>query len=413
MANEVTYVVINGYYYASYYCEDEKDNRLRYPTKVRVVNSINKKDQSRLDNIKSYINKYVAKANLHGIKVLKKELLDALDKEFRPGKKTKIIGNFIEDHKRMVIGMRAGEILKKDGGRYSKNSCDQFDRIRQKWELCAEDSTSKFKLNYNMDLSDFQKLLVWVNKKNYSKNTVYDIFNNLRIFLKWSFSEGYHGSNNYKLIGTALKIRPEESDAIAPTYEEILKLYNYSFKSKSQERARDLFVFGCFLALRVGDLRRINKYHLSGDVFEVFTQKGQKRVTIPCHWIAREIYQKYNGNIPTIARQPFSKHLTKICELAGINGKKLITITKGGVKEERYYERWDLISPHSMRRFYATFMLLVVGLAPEEIMPVTGHKTRESFFKYIKVENERNAMKILNHPAFQKPLISSNPSVER
>jgi integrase len=167
------------------------------------------------------------------------------------------------------------------------------------------------------------------------------------------------------------------------------------------------------LALRVKDLRRINDYHLVGNLFEVLTSKTGQKVTIPCHWIAREIHEKYDGKIPIVWRQNLAIRLPEIARAAGVTGKKLITYTIGGVKVERYYERWELFQPHSMRRFYATWMYHILKIPAKAIMLITGHKSEAQFLKYVKIEGQLNAEAIANSPAFQKPSGSfSDPSSE-
>jgi integrase len=344
---------------------------------------------------------------------LKAELETYLDKKFNPkrGMKKAVAGNFIEDHKKMIAAMRSGELLKKKSKkRYSPKSIDQFERMRKRWEECAADNESGFVLSYNMTIDVFNKLVVWLVKNQYLQNSIYNVVNNLKIFLTWSHNEGRHNNTVYK--HPDFNVPQEDADAIAPAYKEIENLYKCKFTKKADDKHKDFFVYGCFLALRVEDLRRINEYYLVGDVFEVLTKKTGQKVTIPCHWIAREIYEKYNGKVPIVWRQNLAKRLPDLCKEAGITGKKLITYTAGGVKVEGYYERYQLIQPHTMRRFYATWMYYELKYPPKAIMPITGHKSEAQFLKYVKIEDELNAKEIASSPAFQKPPESSSgPSV--
>jgi integrase len=394
-------LVANNYIYVSFRCDDD---RLRYPTGVKDSNSLGKSESKKIEKIKGLIDNYSLQYELLGQPVKKAELESYLDRLVKPDKvKKKSDRDFVSDHKRMIQAMRDGTLLKKKSKKkYSPASIDQYQRMRERWEECAADPTSGFLLSYDMTIEIFRKLLVWLIKKNYSQNSIYNIVNNLEIFLRYAYNEGYHANKIYEHREFA--VPQEESDAIAPTYDEVITLYNTPFKRKSEEQARDLFVYGCFLALRVKDLNRINEYKLIGNVYELSTQKTGKKVIIPCHWIGREIYNKYNGIIPTFLRQTFSRILPRICKAAGITGEKLITMTVGGEKIEKYYKRWDLISPHSMRRFYATWMYRDLRRQPREIMAITGHESEESFFKYIKIELEMNAHEIANDPAFKKPV---------
>lgn len=409
MAKTCSLIKANNYFYVSFSCDDV---RLRYPTGVKDTTPLPDTGKKQLEKIAGLVNKYADKYAFLGQPILEPELRAFIDKELGVKKKKLPANNLIEDHKQWIEGMRAGRILKKKSKkRYSPKSIDQFERMRARWEECAADPQCRFVLSYNMTIEHVNELVVWAVKNEYAQNSIYNIVNNLKIFLTWGYKEGKHSNKVFE--DSNFNVPQEEADAIAPTYEEIAALYNYPFTKSAQIKHRDFFVYGCFLALRVEDLRRINDYHLAGDVFEVLTSKTDKKVTIPCHWIAREIHAKYNGKIPIVHRQNLASMLPKICEKAGITGKKLIAYTVGGVKVDRYYERCQLFQPHSMRRFYATWMYYVLKYPPKAIMPITGHTSEAQFLKYVKIEDELNAKEIANSPAFQKPTgSSSNPSAE-
>jgi len=357
------------------------------------------------------IDDYSREFTLLGKHVIKCELTAYLDAKFNPEKLEKARmkaaadseRSFVDDHKKMINMMRSGHLVKKSNkGKYSDDTISQYERMRERWEECAADLKSGFVLSYDMTIDHFRNMVNWMIKKEYSQNTMYNIVNNLGIYLRYSHGEGFHSNEVYK--HREFSIPQENSDAIAPSYKEVLALYNTPFNLENEERARDLFVFGCFLALRVKDLSRINNYKLVGDVFEMNTSKTGTKVIIPCHWLAREIYEKYNGLMPVFHRQTLARILARICESSKvIKGNKLIAITKAGRKVEKYYKRSELITPHSMRRFFATWMYRDLRRQPREIMPITGHETEDSFFKYIKIELEDNAKEILSLPEFKKP----------
>lgn len=399
--------VSNKYIIICLSCDDEEDSRMRYSTGVKEAQSKSKAGSKRIEKIKEAIDKYISEYELHKKPILRSEIESYLDKEFNPDKVLKAqklaARNLVEDHKEMIYKMQTGQLVKKRSKTlYSDKTISQYERMRERWEECAADPKSGFVLSYDMTIDHYRNLINWMIIKEYSQNSMYNIVNNLSIFLRYSHSEGYHSNEIYK--HREFSIAQEDSDAIAPKYEEVLSFYNTPLKSKSDECARDLFVFGCFLALRVEDLSRINEYKLIGNQFEIFTEKTDKKVIIPCHWLAREIYEKYNGNMPVYFRQTLARILNRICkESNAFPGEKLITMTVGGKKTEYRYQRHELITPHTMRRFFATWMYLVVGRKPREIMAITGHETEESFFKYIKIELESNAQEIYNDPAFKKP----------
>lgn len=398
MKGECTTIVANKYLFISYHCSD---GRLRYPTSIKAQDD-SPNSAAKLQNIKKLANDYISKFILMGDSIIKADFERYLNMKLRPGKAQKGERDLIKDHAEMIREMREGKLLKrKSKAKYSLQTIAQYERMCARWQECTADPDSNFKLNYSMTIDSVKNLISWLVQKEYAQNSVYDIINNLQIFLRYAKRKGYH--QNDVQDNREFTVAQETSDAIAPTYDEILTIYNHKFDMPGMERARDFFVYGCFLALRVRDLQKINDYKLCGDVFEVFTQKGGKRVVIPCHWIAKEIYNKYDGIIPVSCRQHLARYLPKICKAAGISGTKLIVYTEGGVKKEIQYNRQDLFTPHTMRRFFATWMYKDLRRQPREIMPITGHESEESFFRYIKIELEMNAEEILNDPAFRKP----------
>jgi len=466
MAETPTLIVINKYYSVSFYCDDLKpmDNRLRYPTGVRATESISKAGQEKIDQIKDDIMEYVSTRRRRKKTVLKLELKTFLDEQrgiFLPLPSESIVASeaesnvaleaikdLVQDHKDMIAQMRKGNILKKDGGVYSPNACDQYERIRARWQDCeiaTKNAENKFTLSYLITIDDCKALQLWLTQQKYSKNTIYDTLNVLKIYLKWSHKEKYHQNEVFKEMCDRMSFSPEVADAIAPSFDEVYALYTKHFDNTNEERARDFFILGCFLGLRVNDLYRINDYllllHSDGYYyFDIFTQKGQKTVSIPAHYIAREIYNKYRGNkslcgdnqfgpfelsripkqwrklykpglLPVFHKSNLAQYLPKICKET-IKGSALITMTKGGIKEAHHYERCDLMTPHTMRRFFATYMYCDMHLSAAEVMEFTGHKTEESFFRYIKIDRQRTVKKVANMIAFTGPVeLSSNLSV--
>ncbi|WP_072357089.1 tyrosine-type recombinase/integrase [Chitinophaga sancti] len=407
MENRSTVLKSEKHIKISFYCHDA---RLRYPTGVKIVDSESKTGSKRIGAIMNAIDEYSREFTLLGKQISKDELTAYLDTKFNPEKLKKAkmkaaaasARSLVDDHKKMINMMRSGQLVKKSNkGKYSDITISQYERMRERWEECAADPKSEFELSYEMTIDHFRNMINWLIIKKYSQNSMYNIVNNLGIFLRYALDKGYHTNRVFE--HEEFSIPQEDSDAIAPLYDEILKFYRTSLKIKSDERARDLFVFGCFLAVRVEDLSSINEYKLSGNHFEVLTRKTGKRVVIPCHPIAREIYNKHNGVMPVYIRQTFARILNRICkESNAFPGTKLITITIGGKKKGIHYKRHEFITPHTMRRFFATWMYRDLRRQPREIMAITGHETEESFFKYIKIELEMNAEDIFNDPAFQK-----------
>lgn len=391
----------NGYWYATRNCDD---GRLRYSTKV-LVSDQSKSAGLRLARIDKIIAQYVERCKILERPVIQSELRAHLDAELtnKPAaKKTTFFG----DYEQMLEDMRSGKLLKKDGNRFSDGAirpCENAKKAFQEYE-----KQSGFKFSYQMTQNDYMVYLKWLNDRNYSKNTIAWAVGYLAGFFSKMHAAGKHTNMLYK----DWKYAGEESDTVYLSVKEITALYNLDLKG-GQERARDIFVFGCWVALRAKDLKRINEYERRGDVFEILTNKTKEKVIIPIHWMADKIYKKYNGVLPVYSTpEGLNYHLPDICKAAGINERRLVTITRGGIKQAEYYYKYDLVSIHSARRCFATNMYLA-GFPVRSIMKITGHRTEISFFKYIRVDKEENAQMMLAHPFLREPSESSStPSAE-
>jgi len=93
-------------------------------------------------------------------------------------------------------------------------------------------------------------------------------------------------------------------------------------------------------------------------------------------------------------------YLKELGQLAEIEESILITATKGGKRETETFKKWELITTHTARRSFATNAYLQ-NVPTISIMEITGHKTEKSFLKYIKISQEDNANKLINHPFFR------------
>lgn len=382
----------NEYLYASYYCED---GRLRYPTGIKA-DSKDKGDLLRLDRIKRLITQYVANARIQEQPLFRHEITAYLNEQL--GKDVKGKSDFAGDWEQMIKDMRSGALLKKDGNRFSESSAKNYGSVLtklQKYEL-----STGFKFTYQFNIEDYRKLLQWLIKCNYSRNSIAEIVARLSAFMQKMFDAKKH--KNRIFDNPEFHYSWEESDTIALTLPELESLFNLQLTG-AKERARDVFVFGCWVALRAEDLNRINEYKRVGDKFEVLTSKTGEKVIIPVHWMADAIYTKYNGILPVYSTpEGLNYHLSDVCKTAGITEQRLIAITKGGQRQAQYFPKNELVSIHTARRTFATLMYKE-GFAVKAIMKITGHRTERAFFLYIKISKEEAADMMLQSAFFKKP----------
>ena len=188
---------------------------------------------------------------------------------------------------------------------------------------------------------------------------------------------------------------------------EISRIYYYKFvgqdKRKAKERIRDLFVLGCLTALRYSDYSTLTKENFQGDYLVKRTKKTNVDVKVPLHDYVKEIFVKYHGNIPSgLCIQYVNKYLKVIMKEIGLNDLITYSFTKGGKLVTVTREKWELISSHTARRSAATNMYLTGRMKVLEIMKLTGHRTEQNFFRYIRLTGDDTARAISGDMFFRK-----------
>ena len=200
------------------------------------------------------------------------------------------------------------------------------------------------------------------------------------------------GQYNYAVDSTydEIDMRLEDTNAVFLSMNEITRIYYYKFekqdKRRAKERIRDLFVIGCLTALRYSDYSTLTKDNYQNEYIVKRTKKTNVDVKVPAHDYVKEIFAKYGGNIPSgLCIQYFNKYLKVIMKEIGLNDLITFSYTQGGKLKTVTREKWELISSHTARRSAATNMYLTGRMKTFEIMKLTGHRSEQNFFRYIRL----------------------------
>ncbi|MEI6553955.1 MAG: tyrosine-type recombinase/integrase [Paludibacter sp.] len=279
-----------------------------------------------------------------------------------------------------------------------------------------------YKKKTNFDFSDMNKsfydeFVKYMQSKDLASNTIGQKIKHLKLWLNESYKLELHTEVKYK---TAFEGMQEKSDNVALDEVELQKLFDLDFSNEKTEAAykyktlisdklalsykletldqvRDGFLLECWTGCRFSDLGKITKKNIKNGLISIKQQKTGTEVIIPLHPMSVEILEKYDYNPPKpVSNQRFNDMIKIICRIAEIDNKEKKEITKGGVKQINYFEKWKLISSHTGRRSFATNNYRM-GLDTYTIMRITGHKTESSFLKYIKVDANEHAHRMLDH----------------
>lgn len=204
-----------------------------------------------------------------------------------------------------------------------------------------------------------------------------------------------------------IDLKCEPTNAVFLSMNEITRIYYYKFvgqdKRRAKERIRDMFVIGCLTALRYSDYSRLTSENLINDYIKIRTKKTNVDVKVPAHDYVKEIFKKYSGMVPGgLCIQYVNKYLKVIMREIGLNDSVTYSFTKGGKLVTVTREKWELISSHTARRSAATNMYLTGRMKTFEIMKLTGHRTEQNFFRYIRLTGDDTARSISGDMYFRK-----------
>lgn len=215
-------------------------------------------------------------------------------------------------------------------------------------------------------------------------NTVGKQVKNLKVFLNWCFSTEIVPPFSLKHLETAR----EEVDREYLKEEELERIEQLVITNPKLDSIRDLFLFGCETGLRFGDFSSMRRENFTENQLYKMTSKSKKPVQIPFSARAKAILKKYDYNLPTFNKlDPFNNGVREICKMAEINKLCSDGVTRKDRNIESWKPKWELISSHTCRRTFCTLKFLK-GMAAQDIMVFSGHKTEKQFMRYLKLEQD-------------------------
>ena len=196
-----------------------------------------------------------------------------------------------------------------------------------------------------------------------------------------------------KKVELEFDTRREETDSIYLTEDEILQLLEIKdFAEPIHEHVRDVFVVGCFTAMRFSDYSTIDPTAIRNNRLEFVQKKTGNKVTIPIHPVVNMILKKYDNALPKV---PKNNEFNRIIKLVGEKLPSLHVpftkqVTYGRERKELVDMKFNYLQTHTARRSFCSNEFLK-KTDPMIIMSISGHKSHKSFMRYIKVTGEQYA----------------------
>ena len=318
--------------------------------------------------------------------------------------------SFFDLYDRFISDSKKGKRLQPNGKRISSGTVANYSYTRQLlFSFCQQKGFSlrirparylnsrQLETEKNYWKKFYKRFTDWLyHDCGHYDNYVGQNIKNIRVFFNYLNKELALGVGEFHKL---FYVRKEEI-AIFPLLPEELNflIYNMEFEnslSKRMKEVKDLFVFGCTVALRVSDLLALKKtnlrinngqYYLVVRSIKTATDTVIKLPSYAADIILKQKRQK--GLLPHFNKTNLNKYVKQLLELAGFTHPVHVTRGKRGVavqqkKEQQSFRFCDAATTHTMRRTAITTMLSL-GVPEQVVRKISGHSASgKEFYRYV------------------------------
>lgn len=220
----------------------------------------------------------------------------------------------------------------------------------------------------------------------YTQNTVVNTLKVIKNLLHRAYDNELSNNIYYQKVQTILA--SDSSEKIYLTEKEIKKLATMKLSEKQEIQVRDMFIIGCYTALRISDIRNLGKAVIQNGIISLYQTKTKEQVEIP---VLKEIahllchYQKHG--FPYLDISKANKIIKEIAKRCGINDEINFKEQRGGECHIVTQQKWEMISFHTARRSCIT-NLYKRGYPVNYIMTLSGHRSIQAFQRYMRASNK-------------------------
>ena len=382
--------------------------------KIGVTKSkddINKK----LKNFESFVYDQISSYHTKNQDEIKRFLKDDIEVYFNKKKEEKKVLNLLDfydwyiDHYIKNPMPSTGRVLGKGTAKAYKNSkriLKDFNDVIYKVDY--DDITLHFYDDFIAFMSDQDLSLNYMGAQIKVLTTMMNASFEKDLHQSLDFKKKYFTKPNEEVFNIYLTIDELKIIEKADLSDYKGKIVNKTLKLTKDllERARDLFLIGCYTGLRISDYKDLNAerniiVEEGVEYLRLKSKKTGKFVTIPLSKVIRNILEKNNGEFPRkMPEQHLNYAIKEVGKKAKINSIHIKEITKGGKKIEIKNYKYEFITSHTARRAFCTNAYLA-GMPVYDIMQLSNHSTEKVFYNYIKVKDIGRAKKIGNHDFFK------------
>jgi integrase len=323
--------------------------------------------------------------------------------------------SFFDLYDKFITDNKSGRRLQANGKKITSGTIQNYNYTQQLLKSFSKDKRFQLRLKSVKYLNTRQLIAeknYWL--KFYKKFTDYLYTNcgyfdnyvghnikNIRVFFNYCNKTLLYDIGDFH---KSFYVRKEEIPIVTLLPEELNFLINdKAFESSLtplMQKVKDVFVFGCTVALRVSDLLSLKKNNLrtinDSHYLVVRSKKTSVDTQIRLPQYAVDILAKHKNKneklLPPFNKVNLNIYIKELIELAGFThtvGK--LREQRGKVKEinrqqetkKEAYRFCDLITTHTMRRTAITTMLSL-GMPEPLVRKISGHSAMsKEFFRYV------------------------------
>jgi site-specific recombinase XerD len=346
----------------------------------------NKSINALLSSLENFIKTRAQEARYGGAHLTCRELSEKVEE--LTGKRKPDKSEFFKQCRLIIADMESGKLTTpRTNKRYSEGTIKNYN---QSLNSIEQYNTA---LSWRaIDMKFYREFIKWCNDKDWSMNYIAQHIKNLVRLMKIGKSKTYQYHNTIGFLDEDFRVIQEETDDIALKQQEMDAIYVEALPEPNYDIARDWFVIGAYLGLRVSDVKRLNKdINFTHDAMIIATEKTDKKVVVPINQHIRNIMKKWDGLPPKMHEAEINRHIKKVCERIKLfDVPFLYFLTKGGERKDFYFKKYEMVSCHTMRRFFIT-QLIRLRVADNIIMQLAGIKKHATLLRYKKISAEENA----------------------
>ena len=285
------------------------------------------------------------------IELLKEKLRVYLSKEDKQERENNQKKSFWGYYETFLYRMKNGtRVHLEKGTPMAPKTIFQFENLKR--HLQEFEHKTKFKIEFeNIDLVFYKNFVDYLTiKLKLAPNTIGKLITNLKVYMREALEDGLTSNNTF--THRKFKSINSKSDTVYLTTDEIKALQGLDLASQPRyERVRDMFVIGCYTALRHSDLSKVKPENIENGMIDMIQTKTGKQVIIPMAKVVVDILAKYSNTLPGISNQKYNEYLYEVCKKCEVLAKEItIHEIKGGKKITIVKPKYEFISSHTARR---------------------------------------------------------------